>query len=260
MTFWLKKLISAFLLPLPFGLLLLTLGIVLLIKQRAKRTRNTALIIGFLVIMAFSFNPMSFALLNQLQSQYTPLMTIPNDVTQVVVLGGGIRGGKNYPPNLSLGAASLSRLVEGVRLFKELYKSNPNAQLILSGGRVFQSSSSAAVSGKMRNTAVMLGVNEANTALEDGSLDTHQEAVFLKKTVGDKPFILVTSAYHMPRSMALFKDIGMHPIAAPTQFFGQHKNTLTWYIPSTNSLSISDIAIHEYLGMLWAEFKGYIGK
>lgn len=257
MTFWLKKLISAFLLPLPFGLIWITLGIVLLIAHRAKRLRNALFTIGFLIILAFSFSPFSFALLNQLQSQYTPLMTIPKDVTQVVVLGGGVSGGKNYPPNLNLNSASLSRLVEGIRLYKIIRTDNVDAQLVLSGGRVFQSPT---VAGKMKNTAVMLGVNPNNTALEDGSLDTRQEAVFLKKIVETKPFILVTSAYHMPRSMALFKDLGMHPIAAPTQFMGHHENSILWYIPCSNSLGVSDVAIHEYLGILWGEFKGYIAK
>ncbi len=257
MIFWFKKLISAFLLPLPFGLLWLTLGVILLLTQRARRLRNTSFIIGFLIITFSSLNPVTFFLLNRLQSEYTPLMTIPKDVSQVVVLGGGVSGRKDYPANLTLGSASLSRLVEGVRLFKELYKHNENAQLILSGGRVFQSPSSA---GKMRNTTVMLGVNEKNTSLEDGSLDTHQEAVFLKKVIGKNPFILVTSAYHMPRAMAMFEAIGMHPIPAPTQFIGQHESSLIWYIPCASSLTVSDTAIHEYFGILWAKYPAYIGK
>src|SRR3990167_255770 len=250
MIFWFKKLISAFLLPLPFGLLWLTLAVILLITKRARRLRNASFIIGFLVIALFSLNPFTFSLLNRLQSEYTPLMTIPREVSQVVVLGGGVSGRKDYPPNLTLGSASLSRLVEGIRLFKALYKHNQSAQLILSGGRVFQSPSTA---GKMRNTAVMLGVNEKNTSLEDGSLDTHQESVFLKKIIGNNPFILVTSAYHMPRAMALFEENGMHPIAAPTQFIAQHENSLLWYIPCSSSLTVGDIAIHEYLGILWAK-------
>lgn len=257
MAFFLKKLISAFLLPLPFGLLWIALGIILLTVHRAKRLCHTALIIGFFIIALFSFNPVSFALLNQLQTEYTPLIHPPQNVTEIVVLGGGVSGGKNDPPNLNLSSASLSRLVEGIRLFKALRMNNPNAQLILSGGRVFQSPS---VAGKMQNTAVMLGVDQKNTVLEDGSTDTHQEAVFLQKILGKNPFILVTSAYHMPRAMALFEGLGMHPIAAPTQFITYHDNLSLWRIPTANSVVISDIAIHEYLGILWAKIRGYIAK
>lgn len=257
MTFWIKKIISAFLLPLPFGLFCISLGIILLIAHRAKRFRCVCILVGFFTILLFSFYPVSQALLDQLQSQYSPLMQTPSDVTKVVVLGGGVSGGKDYPPNLTLRSASLSRLVEGIRLYKLIEKNSPNAELILSGGRVFRS---PAIAGKMRNTAVMLGIDRKNITLEDGSRDTREEAIYLQKRLGDKPFILVTSAYHMPRSMALFEELGMHPIAAPTQFLGNRGNLTQSYIPSTENLINSDIAIHEYLGILWAKIWGYVSN
>ena len=194
MTFWLKKMVSGFLLPLPFGLLWILAGIILLIACRAKRVRNACFFIGFFIITLFSLNPISVTLLDELQSQYVPLLYPPKDVTQIVVLGGGVSGGKDFPPNLTLNSASLSRLVEGIRLLKEAQANNPNAQLILSGGRVFRS---PAIAGKMRNTAVMLGVDHNSIVMEDGSQDTHQEAVFIQKIVGEKPFILVTSAFRL---------------------------------------------------------------
>ena len=255
MSFGLKKMLSAFFLPLPFGLFCLLVGLFLLWTREAKWARNTGFIAGFLIIFTFSLSPVANFLLDGLQSQYKPLLRIPSPLTRVVVLGGGVSGGKNYPANLTLGPSSLSRLVEGIRLFKLIQASNPRAELILSGGRAFQS---VAVAGTMRNTAVMLGVNPQNIILEDGSQDTRDEAVFLQKTLQDEPFILVTSAYHMPRSMGLFEKLGMHPIAAPTQFFGYSENPFTHYLPNTSNLMISDIAIHEYLGILFEKSKGYM--
>lgn len=253
--FWLKKFISGFLLPLPLGLLLLVFGFVLLLFQRAKKTHITSFIVGFSLIFLSSLNLVSHALLHPLQTKYAPLIIPPKTVAQVVVLGGGVGGNKNLPPNLTLSAASLSRLVEGIRLFKLVQNNHPNAQLILSGGRAFRS---PAVAGKMQNTAVILGVNNQNTVLENGSLDTHDEAIYLQKTLGTKPFILVTSGYHMPRAMALFEALGMHPIAAPTQFIEDGSNVAQWITPNSNSIFITDIAIHEYLGILWAKLRGFI--
>lgn len=229
------------------------IGLFLLWTREAKRLRNACFITGFLVITLFSLHPIAYQLINPLQSQYKPLLTIPTPVTRVVVLGGGISGGKNYPANLTLGSASLSRLVEGIRLFKLIQKNNPHAELVLSGGRVYQS---PAVAGTMRNTAVMLGVPPQNISIEDGSLDTGDEAVFLQKTLLDEPFILVTSAYHMPRAMRLFEAEGMHPIAAPTEFLGTGLSFFTAYFPGSRNLFISDVAIHEYLGLLFESLKG----
>ncbi len=241
--FLLKKIIEALLLPLPIGLFLIFIGLFF-----RKITGIILSLLGLLIIITFSLTGTSNFLINYLQSQYQPLLETPKNVTQVVVLGGGVSGGKNYPPNLTLNTASLSRLVEGVRLFDALEEIGVKPTLILSGGRVFQS---PAVAGKMQNTAVMLGISQEQILLEDGSRDTREEAVYLKKTLADKPFILVTSAFHMPRSMDLFTAQGMHPIAAPTQFLGVRTNLTSWFIPNGASLEISDIAIHEYLGILW---------
>ena len=257
MFFLIKKIISSFLLPLPFGLTFIFLGLFFLLIHRAKCFSRIALIIGFCVITAFALPPISGLLLNHLQNQYAPLITPPANINNIVVLGGGVSTQKELPPNLTLGASSLSRLVEGIRLFKIIQKTNPVLSLILSGGRVFQA---PAVAGKMQNTAVMLGVPQENTQLENGSMDTRDEALFIQKLVGTQPFILVTSAYHMPRAMDLFRDLGMHPIAAPTQFLRTRYEYKISPLPNSNSLITSDTAIHEYLGIVWGKLRGYIKK
>ncbi|EKD92120.1 MAG: Integral membrane protein [uncultured bacterium] len=254
--FYFKKIIELFLLPLPIGLFLILIGIILLIMHRAKLTRFILLSLGFLTIFTFGLEGVSSALINALQSQYKPLLILPKAVTQIVVLGGGISGKKDYPPNLTLNSASLSRLIEGIRLFDQLEEVGVKPTLILSGGRVFQSD---AVAGKMQNTALMLGISTEQTILENGSRDTREEAIYLKKIIGMKHFILVTSAYHMPRSIALFKAQGMYPIAAPTQFYDINTLVSAWFVPSAKSLLISDTAIHEYLGIWWEKINHHIG-
>lgn len=251
MDFLLKKTIAQFLLPLPFGLIIMAIGLALLVLKRAKRTQMTCLIAGFLCIIFFSMRFNAFFLINGLQSEFKPLIQLPaQNATKIVVLGGGISGDKNYPSNITLNASSLSRLIEGIRIFHLLERHHKKPVLVLSGGRVFQSKS---IAGVMRNTAVMLGIAPQYLRIENGSKDTNEEAIYLKKTIGNKPFVLVTSGYHMPRAMQLFKAQGMHPIAAPTQFFHQSGFSLKNFIPSTDGLVISDFAIHEYLGMLWAK-------
>ncbi|OGT27173.1 MAG: hypothetical protein A3I77_00630 [Gammaproteobacteria bacterium RIFCSPLOWO2_02_FULL_42_14] len=252
--FWFKKFISAYLLPTPFGLLFLCAGLILLWFHRAKKTRRVFLVMGFLVLLAFSVGPIPNLLTEHLQSQYRPMLNPPATIHKIVVLGAGASDKKDEPPNLSLDAASLSRLLEGIRLFHLIQKNNPDAKLILSGGRVFESPAS---SGKMRNTAVMLGMSDQNIVLENGSQDTREEAIHLRKILGKSPFLLVTSATHMPRAMALFQHAGTHPIAAPTQFSGARCHMFC-YIPNATSLLKSDIAIHEYLGIVWARLRGYI--
>src|SRR3990167_523074 len=127
--FYFKKIIELFLLQLPIGFFLILIGIILLIMHRAKLTRFILLSLGFLTIFTFGLEGVSSALINALQSQYKPLLILPKAVTQIVVLGGGISGKKDYPPNLTLNSASLSRLIEGIRLFDQLEEVGVNQRL-----------------------------------------------------------------------------------------------------------------------------------
>ena len=74
----------------------------------------------------------------------------------------------------------------------------------------------------------------------------------MKHTLGDKPFYLVTSAIHMPRSMALFTQQGTHPIAAPTDVtnYWQDERWQKRYIPNAHNFLYTEIVLHEYLGLI----------
>lgn len=249
MPFLLKKILAALLLPLPICLILLIAGFIILVWTKARRTGITFLSIGLIVLIIFSINPIATSLIMGLENQYQPLTTMPNDVKYIVVLGGGNGGSQTYPPNTRLSSASLSRLIEAVRL----YRQNPNSILVLSGGRVFGSMADATV---MNNTAIALGVKREHMKIEAGSEDTLQEAKHLKSLLRNQKFVLVTSAYHMPRAMEIFKNEGLQPIPAPTQFLtSRYRYNPKYYFPSVVNLIHSDIALHEYMGMLWFKLK-----
>lgn len=247
-----KPLLSDLLMPLPFSLLLIFVGLITLYWH--KLAGASVIFTGWLLLLIFSLTPVSRVITASLENQYRPLVHKPRNIRYIVVLGGGGRANPELAPaNTQLAASSLSRLVEGVRLYKALAKKNPSVQLILSGGTVFRSPQNT---NTIRNTAVMLGVPRKQVILERGLSNTFEEASYIKKIVGKKPFILVTSATHMHRSMRLFEANGTHPIAAPTHFLSRIKETdeLTLKpIPSARNLRRSGLSIHEYLGLFWFE-------
>lgn len=234
--------------------MLLTLGLILLWMDRARKTQLALFSCGVLLLIAISSNYFPNLLLARLENSYAPLANPPL-VSAIVVLGGGVRDKVDAPPNTQLGSASLTRLVEGVRLYRAIKNEGGQVKFILSGGRVFGSPSD---SGMMRNTAVVLGVNPKDMQLEDGSQDTHHEALFLKPMLKNKSFILVTSASHMPRAMALFRAQGLEPIPAPTQYMARkNQYSMTRYFPNSTAISETDILWHEYMGILWAHINGF---
>ena len=77
--------------------------------------------------------------------------------------------------------------------------------------------------------------------------------------MGKDRFILVTSASHMRRSQALFRKLGMDPIAAPTDYESTGQGLrLSDFYPSVGELHKADLALHEYLGLAWAKLRGKI--
>ncbi|MCH9643486.1 MAG: YdcF family protein [Gammaproteobacteria bacterium] len=247
-----KKALSALLLPLPIAIFLIVAGLIILWCRQHKGWPTFLISCGLIILLVFSYQPLPGALINTLESKYTPITTLPKGVSDVVVLGGGVRADTTSPPNTQLSSASLSRLVEAIRLYELYQRKDKRVKLVLSGGRVF---GKPAESGVLENTAVILGVNPKNIILERGSQNTREEAQYLKPILGKKPFLLVTSATHMPRAMYLFNRYGLKPIAAPTQYSGDKSSySVGDYFPQSTNLVRSDIAIHEFLGKLWAHW------
>jgi uncharacterized SAM-binding protein YcdF (DUF218 family) len=253
--FMFKKILSPFFYPVPLSLGILGLGLFLLWFTRRRQAGRlaVALGVGLLAFCSFSFG--SGLLLGPLEHRYPPLLRPPggSPIKWVVVLGGGVHSAPDLPITGRISDASLFRVVEGVRWYKQL----PGSKLVLSGGGPFETSSGAEV---MAEIARIQGVDSQDLVLEAASLDTEEQARLIKDLVGRDPCILVTSAVHMPRSMALFEKQGLEPIPAPTGFF-LHQGLSSdpgRFFPSAQNLQGSEVAVHEYLGLAWAWFRGAI--
>ena len=103
-----------------------------------------------------------------------------------------------------------------------------------------------------------MDVDRSSIILETESRDTKDHARFLREIVGEEAFVLVTSAAHTPRSMALFEGAGLNPIAAPTNFtvVGDIKFGMSWFVPKQGRIKTAENAFYEYMGIAWAKLRG----
>jgi len=162
----------------------------------------------------------------------------------VVVLGSGYSPRDDIPVSAAISDEGLPRIVEGVRIFRAVHA----AHLVVSGGAPAGKVPSAIGYAKL---AEELGVERTALNVLDRPLDTSEEALAIAKLVEDKPFILVTSAYHMPRAVSLMRRAGLHPIPAPTGQLAGGPVPGDWakFMPTFGGLRKSERAIHEYLGL-----------
>jgi uncharacterized SAM-binding protein YcdF (DUF218 family) len=187
------------------------------------------------------------SLLGSLERRYPAVregQSLPT-ASWIVVLGSDYSPRDDISVTAALDADGLVRIVEGVRLAREY----PAVRLLVSGGARAGSVPPAHGYAKL---ARGLGVDPASIVISDKPLDTGSEAREVVKLLGNAPFLLVTSAYHMPRAMRLMQDAGARPIPAPTGQLAGASARMDWrlLLPSSAGLRNTERAVHEYLGFL----------
>ena len=244
------KSFSHILFPVPLSLLVLSVGVAYSWEGLKIKIARRWISLGWALLLLLSSRSFGGRLLEALENRYPALIVddafVKGHPARVIVVLGGLTSRRtDIPLSSRLNAAMMARLIEGIRLHREI----PGSQILLSGGGGSTPAESDAV--VMRQMALALGVSDLDLILESESTNTHEEAILIRKMLGDRPLILVTSAAHMPRAMGLFSAQGMHPIAAPTNFLVDRtsKLDLDWIIPSLEGFQLSTAAAYEYLGL-----------
>lgn len=186
-------------------------------------------------------------------------------VDAVIVLGGGHTQGV---ANLPLSSDAYKRMMWGLMVAK-----SNNLPLLFSGGGMQKEYlESDAFLDSLKELKLYLEIATPNSKslstkefslhVEDKSLDTYQNAEFSKTAfekagLKEPTIYLVTSAYHMKRSIRLYEHFGFKVIPAATNFKINHRAKDTWdYLPNAHSLYKSYIALHEYVGLLSLKIRG----
>ena len=188
------------------------------------------------------------ALLRPLESRFPPLAASPlPNVGYVVVLGSGYEPHDGVPLTAALDADGLVRAVEAIRLLRLL----PGARLVVSGGAL---RGHVPVAQGYAQLARAFGVAQQSLIVCDRPLDTRAESRVVHNLLGSSPFLLVTSAYHMPRAMLMMHQAGANPIAAPTGQRAFGTSPITWrsFLPGSGGLGDTERALHEYAGLAQA--------
>ena len=240
--FTLKKIISAFLLPIPIGIFLLFMAFIYLMFNSHKKAK-VFLFLGLSLFVLLSFQPISNAILAPLENSHKALIET-SKVNYILVLGSGHKSDESLSITSQIKMTGINRLVEGIRHYKNL----ENVKLIVSGYSSNDENSHALMQEKL---AISLGVNPNDIIRLDTPKDTKEEAIEVKKIVGNNKFILVTSASHMKRAVLLFQKEGLEVFPSPTNHLAYKDDSYSAYF-SAKYIRNCEIAIHEYLGLLYS--------
>jgi uncharacterized SAM-binding protein YcdF (DUF218 family) len=247
----------------PLGLLAIALALLLFLTWR-RRMWLSVLVAALSLsgLLLASQTNLGRLLLQPLENRYARPGAMPasEEVAGIIVLGGGFDGFVTVARGgFELGSSG-DRFVEAVRL-AGLY---PKVPVVVSGGE-------AALIGNAEGDASIaprffsaLGVAPDRLILEDRSMNTYENAVFteaiLPAAAEGSKWLLVTSAYHMPRSVGAFRKQGVPIIPWPADYrtSGEETFRLGRNNPAAAMGEISD-ALREWLGLLVYRMTGRIG-
>ena len=225
--------------------LLLVVGTALLIAKRFRRLAVVCVTAATLLYVVLGSGWTASWLLGRLEFRHPAEQMAPltNRATAIVVLTGYAHADPAVPITAQLNRASAVRILEAARLVAR----HP-VPVYISG---YQE-----VPHLLAQALQSVAVSNINVQVDAQAHSTYESAVNLRSKLQARHFYLVTSAGHMPRSIAIFESFGMRPIPAPTDFLAQRDWFQANILPEGRYLEMSDLAVHEHLGMLWYRLRG----
>ena len=264
MFIFLSKLLPLFAYPLGMACLLLLLALVL---HRRSKARWGLILAALLILWLSSTTGLSNLLARSLEWRYHPPDEIPT-AEVAVVLGGG-----TDPALAPRSSVEINSAGDRVLYAAELYRQGYAKSLLLTGGEItWQTGGYSSPAEDMAIVLEAIGVPREALWLETQSLNTYENAVYSGEMLAERginDILLVTSALHMPRAVALFEAQGLNVTPLPVDYsvteevlVGDDTSALLVkvldIIPNVSNLSLTTTALKEYFGMLVYRLRGWM--
>jgi uncharacterized SAM-binding protein YcdF (DUF218 family) len=242
----------------PFYWVLICFAIGLIFLKKGKKSSRKWLITSFLLLVIFT-NPLIISItMNSWQVPAYPASSITTPFDYGILMGGSMR---HYDEEIERPVYSMSvdRLLQTIALYKE----GKIKKILLSGGSGHVFLQNQKESFFIAKVLLQAGVPEDDILVEDLSRNTYENAIFTRDLVKAKnlngSFLLITSAFHMRRSVACFKKAGLtvfpYPVDGKLQNFTLSVDS---FLPEPFYFTLWDQLIHEWVGMIAYKFSGYI--
>jgi len=252
------KLLLPLIAPLGWSTGLWFLGAVLYWRGR-RHGAVWCMVLGIALLLAMSSPLVGERLLGSLEREYPTVAVDASPTAEGIVVLGGVTVPPVAPRQEVEALGGIDRLLHGMRL----YRAEKAPVLIFSGGVLTPlTGSSVSEAEQFLQLAIASGIDSAAVILEDRSRNTYENAHYVREILMAREWhrvLLVTSASHMRRAVAVFQAQGVDVIAAPTDVRVVDRDFSLWQLlPSVSGLEKSSIATKEYLGWWIYRLRGWI--
>lgn len=247
MFFILSKTVTFFLLPSNLLIALALVGVVLM-ATRWRRAGIRLAVTCIILLAVAGFMPVGRMLENALENRFPRWDPARGAPDGIIVLGGAL------DPVISRvrGDPALNGSAERVTAIAKLARAFPNARIVYSGGDGSLLANAGAETGALYPLLDSFGVPRERVLLESRSRNTAENAAFTKELVKPKPgerWLLVTSAFHMPRAVGSFRRVGFPVEAYPVDWRTRRRVSPWPRADFADGLRHLNLAVHEWTGL-----------
>lgn len=236
-------------LPTNFMIGLGLLGVMLL-ATRFRRLGRALMGVSLVLLAICAWSPLGKLLLYPLETRFPAWDASKGAPDGIIVLGGPLDADLSAAHGQAVVSAAGDRIVAGAMLAHRY----PNARLLYTGGSANLLSNDAKEADYAADLFEGLGIARARLLTERSSRNTLENAEFSKAMVDPKPgerWVMVTSAFHMPRAVGLFRKAGFEVEAYPVDWkLGKDVDLFTFSNIAGDGLARTDPAVREWMGLI----------
>jgi uncharacterized SAM-binding protein YcdF (DUF218 family) len=259
MFFVLSKTLGVMLLPTNFLIVLGVAGALLLASRFAGLGRKL-LVVAVVLLAICGFSPLGNILLYPLEQRFPPWDAGHGPPDGIIVLGGPIDADLSVAHDTPVIRSAPDRMIAAASLAHQY----PDARIVFSGGSANLIANDAREADFAGEIFEGLGIDKSRLTMERRSRNTYENAEFSKTIAAPKPkerWLLVTSAFHMPRSIGLFRKAGFAVEPYPVDWrVGSRADLSSFTNFAGDGLGRTDTAVREWLGLLAYHLTGKTGE
>ena len=223
---------------------IVVIGLALAASQRRARAGIRIAAAGTFLLLVVAFAPIDQWLMAPLEERFLPPRELPAHVDGIVALGGAVDAERS----VAHGMTSLNDDAERITAFVALARRYPSAKLVFTSGSASIWGNGPKEADAAATIFASLGLDTSKILFERESRNTRENAIFSKRLAEPQPgetWLLVTSAYHMPRAVGVFRRAGWPVLAWPVAY-----KTGASYSPDLASHLLDlERGLHEWLGL-----------
>jgi uncharacterized SAM-binding protein YcdF (DUF218 family) len=246
--FALSKTLGIMLLPTNFLIGIGVLGVLLLATRLASLGRKL-LVASILLLAICGFSPLGSWLLYPLEQRFPPWDAARGAPDGIIVLGGSIDADISAVHRAPVVRGAADRIIAAAALAHQY----PNARILFSGGSGSLISNDQREADYAASLFESLGIAKDRLIMERNSRNTQENAEFSKALAAPKSgerWLLITSAYHMPRSVGLFRKVGFAVEPYPVDWrVGGREDLVNFRIFSVEGLANVEVSAREWIGL-----------